>query len=145
MAKIYRTTDRIPLKVGELKITISPLSIHQKAAVEDAVDGSSSGFLKAATRAIKFAVKSVEGLEDSSGDGYNLEFDMNGELTDACVDDLFNIEESPKLAAIALNLINNIPDQFYDATTGLPLEGVEFITDKKKEKSTGKKNKASGV
>jgi len=133
MAKIYRTTDRISLKVDDLTITVSPLSIHQKTAVEElASNGGSSSAIKAAVCAMKFAIKSVSGLEGPDGSPYQLEFDTDGTLADSVVDDLFNTKTSFKLMSICLNLINSIPDEFYDPNTGKRLEGVEFIADKEK-------------
>lgn len=131
MAKIYRTTDRISLQVGELKVIISPLTTHQKSAVEDAVDGTSAGLMSAARLAIKFAVKSIDGLTDAKDKKYTVELDENNEVTDSSIDDIFNIHETPRISAIAMNLINGVPSRFFDAMTGKPLEGVEFIEEKK--------------
>ena len=141
MAKIYRLSDRIKLKVDDLEVTIGPLSIHQKAAVEGVA--SSSSLIKASIEAMKYAIKDIKGLTDKDGKPYSLQRDEAGDLTEDTLNDLFNLENSYKLVAISLNLVNSIPDEFIDVNTGKPLEGVEFVVDGDKK---GKKKKvASGT
>jgi len=143
MSKIYRMSDRIRLKVDDLEIKIAPLSIHQKAEVEEAASkGTSSALLKATTSAISYALRDVKGLVDASGNPYELEWDESGKLTEDCISELFNLKASEKLSTIALSLINGIPDEFTSPITGEKLEGVEFIVEGKP--STGKKTRASG-
>ncbi len=140
MAKIYRLSDKVRLVVDDLTITISPLSIHQKAAIEDAArGGTAKALMEASALAVKYALKSVDGLEDSKGKAYGLKFDDDGSLHEDTVNDLFNIEAIPKLTSICLALINNMPSEFLDLN-GKKLEGVRFITEKEKK---GKKNKAA--
>lgn len=133
-------SDRIRLKIDDLEVVIGPLSIHQKASVEEV--SASSGLLKATMEAMKYAIKDVKGLTTESGEPYTLERDDSGYLTEGCLDDLFNIEQSYRLSTVCLNLINNIPDEFIDLNTGKKLEGVEFIVD---AESKGKKQKAVSV
>lgn len=140
MAKIYRLSDRINLKIDDLTVTIGPLSIHQKQAVEEA--NASSGLLKATMEAMKYGIKDIRGLTTADGGEYTLERDENGDITEGCLNDLFNIEQSYRLSAVCLNLINNIPDEFIDLNTGKKLEGVDFVVDKE---SKGKKQKAVSV
>lgn len=143
MAKIYRLTDRIKVKVDDIIITISPLSIQQKSEVEaEGASGGSAALLKASLKALKYAIKDIEGLENAEGSAYKLEFDPDGSLSDACLDDLFNVQQSLKLITIALNLVNNIPDEFYDPVTGVPLDGVSFV--KSKEPARKKSKVVSG-
>ena len=137
MAKIYRLSDRINLKVDDLEIVIGPLSIHQKASVEEV--NASSGLIKASIEAMKYAIKDIKGLQDSEGNDYELQREEDGSLAEETLNDLFNLENSYKLIAISLNLLNNVPDEFIDVNTGRPLEGVEFIVDKKAKPE--KKNK----
>lgn len=143
MAKIYRVTDRIPVKVDDIVVTISPLTIQQKSEVEAiGASGGSAALLNASLKALKYAIKDISGLENADGSGYKLEFDPDGSLSDACLDDIYNIQQSLKLITISLNLVNNIPDEFYDPVTGVPLEGVSFV---KGKNVTRKKQKvASG-
>lgn len=142
MAKIYRLSDRIKLKVDDLVVTIGPLSIHQKSSVEGLA--SSAGVLKASLLAMKYGIEDISGLIDKDGLEYKLPLDENGNLTDEAIDDLFNMESSYKLVAIALNLINNIPNEFIDINTGKKLEGVEFIVENK-DSSEKKIQVVSGI
>jgi len=141
MAKIYRMSDRIPVKIHDLKVVIGPLDIHQKMSVEEAA--ASSGLLKATIQAMKYAIKDIEGLIDKDGNEYELNRDPDGSLTDECLNDLFNIEHSYALSSVCLNLLTNIPDEFMDPNTGEKLDGVEFVVDKggkgKKPKATSSK------
>lgn len=137
MAKIYRLSDRVKLKVDDLEVMIGPLSIHQKSAIEEAA--KSSGLLKASLLAMKFGIKDVSGLVDKDGKSYEIKRDEQGNIADEVLEDLFNIENSYKLIAISLNLLNSIPSEFIDVNTGKKLEGVEFVQDKKE--SEGKKKK----
>ena len=34
MAKIYKSTDKIKLKLGELQISVSPLTFYQKSEIQ---------------------------------------------------------------------------------------------------------------
>lgn len=128
MARIYRTTDRITLKVDDLEIKVSPLSYHQKSDVQRLL---SEGLKKndeikmneGLILAIRHSLKSIKGLEDVDGNEYKLESE-DGMLTEACVADLLNIEASPKLITICSQILNGIPKDFN-------IEGVSFTEGKK--------------
>lgn len=141
MARIYRISERIPLRVGDLEIQISPLALDQKAEISDVVgDGMSTAkLLRGSALALKYCVKSVSGLEDGEG-AYSLEFQEDGNLSDDAVNELFNMQGNDKLTAICLSLLNGIPEEFMDPLTGEPLKGVEFIVEKEAPR---KKRKAA--
>ena len=131
MARIYKISDRIPVKIDDLTITISPLTIDQKTEIQQyMIESRLNRDIRLATKgvvsAIKYSVKGVSGIVDSSGHPYNLEFDSNGHLTDACVNDLLNLENHSKLALVCSSLIQGIPEEFVDEQ-GRKLEGVEFL------------------
>ena len=136
MAKVYRLSDRIRLKVDDIEVVIGPLSIHQKSEVEAV--SSASGLLKATLVAMKYAIKDVKGLVDMNNQPYELKRNEDGSLSDESLDDLFNLEMSFKLSSIALQLINTIPSEFVDINTGKKLEGVEFILDKGQDEKKSK-------
>ena len=129
--RIYKRTDRIPVKIGELTVKIAPLSLEQKAEVSTKlisgrVKGESKDLLHATMLAIKYAVKSIDGLTDGDDKPYQLQFD--GELlTDECASELMNMSISGKVQSVCLALINNIPDEFTDFVTGQKLDGVEIL------------------
>lgn len=144
MATVYRKEDRIKLKVDDLIVTIRPLSIHEKASVEELVSkGGSSNAVKGALEAVRYAVTNVEGLEDPDGNEYELKKDENDNLSEEAVDDLFNLELGYKLISVCLNLVNAVPKDFYDPNTGKPIEGVSVIKEgdakrKKSRRASGK-------
>lgn len=113
MARIYRTTDKISYKVGELEIKISPLSVHNKSILHDFMtkgrNGDQKALIDGSSFALKASLKEVTGLEDIDGKPYTLSFDDSGLVTDACIDDLLNIEESTKLISLCSLLIAGIP------------------------------------
>lgn len=109
---IYRSTDRIPVRLGDVVLYIAPLTHGQKIALNSAttirsgkeiIDGIKMAFL-----AIKYAVKGQEGIVDSLGNKYELQFTANGELEDACVDDLMGLDHAEDLAVICVKLIDGI-------------------------------------
>jgi hypothetical protein len=131
MARIYRTTDKIPVKIDDILIKISPLTVDHKAEIQSILLTAQlkkdvAGLIKGNKLAMKYAVKSMEGVEDSDGNAYKLEFDENNNLTDQCLDDLFNLEVTNKIVMVCANLLKKIPDEFTD-TDGNKLEGVEII------------------
>jgi hypothetical protein len=130
MAKIYRRTDRIQVKIGEVTVKIAPLGQHEKAEIQQAMlSGRLKGDIKEVTRgmvlSIKHAVKAIDGVEDQDGNPYVLQFEGDA-LADSCVDDLLNLEINKTLSLICATLTNGVPSEFTDSD-GNPLEGVEII------------------
>ena len=125
MAKIFRLSDRIPLDFGGgLVVTISPLSRQQKQEIQSLLL-STDRMVEGASLAIKYAVKDIQGVEDADDNAYELQKDDAGHLTDECVEDLLNMQQSTKLSTICVNLLSGVVEN-------LP-EGVKF---------QGKKTKA---
>jgi hypothetical protein len=134
MAKIYRTTDKIPLKIGELTVNVSPLSFEQKMTIQtEILKGGAQAAMRAAKMACQCAVKSIDGLEGTDGNPYSPEM-VDNKITDSAWDDLQNIQETQSLIAVCLSLINGIPKEFVDPNTGKKLEGVSLIVEETKGK-----------
>jgi hypothetical protein len=109
---LYRTTDRIPVTLGDVKIFISPLTHEQKSNLnnttkivggKETIDGMKMAFL-----ALKYAVKAVEGITDADGNDYALDFEANGSLTDECANDLISLDHAEDLAVICVKLIDGV-------------------------------------
>lgn len=127
MAKILRTSDRIHVQIDDVRVSISPLSFHQKAEVQSMLS-LQSGYLKAAFAAIKYSVKAVSGIEVGDGEKYELEFEEGGKaLSDQCVDDLLNMESSAKLLTVCASMMAGIPSAGFADAEGKPLEGVSIV------------------
>lgn len=131
MSVIYGTNDRIRVKIGGLVFSISPLTFKTKSDMQALVmKGDAMG---AAALAVKHAVKSIDGVKRPDGSVYELEFE-DGVLSDNAIDDLLNIPQGTKLSQIAVELINGMPKEFVDATTGTKMEGVEIVKESKSRK-----------
>jgi hypothetical protein len=133
---VYRTSDRIPVSVGELKFLLSPLSAEQKNSLMDCkkmqggqevVDSIGLAYL-----AIKYAVKGVEGLESSDGSPFVLDFDPDGTISKECVEVLFELsmESGGKLSNVCSSLINGV--NFAAKVPGVEVDLKGVISSKKK-------------
>lgn len=128
--RIYKLTDKIAYKLGEeLKVKVSPLSLEAKAEIHSHMLKGSKGDVKelmqGSISVIRHGLKEVEGLTDSSGQPYKLEFE-NGMLTQQCVEDLLNMEQSTALVQLCSAFVAGIPKQ-------LP-EGVSLVEDNEVKK-----------
>lgn len=131
MTKILKISDRIPVHIGDILFKISPLTYLQKMEIQDHMVDASGGNLKAAMagahKALKYAIKGVEGIEDYSGKSYELSFGEDKYLTDECVDDLLNLDQSDTLITVCAALLNGLPKkEMLHPKTGKPLEGVSI-------------------
>lgn len=131
---VYKKTDRIKVQLGELTISLAPLTFREKSAVQDAIQKDA---MSGSIEAIKFAVKDIEGLCNVDGSKYELQFDGD-KLSDETVDDLSNIGGIESLFIAALNLMNSVPNEFVNPMTGKKLEGIEIVREEK-ETTTEKK------
>jgi len=131
---VYRVTDRIPVKVGELKFWLSPLSYEQKVNLaectkmkggEEVVDTSRRAFL-----AIKYAIKGVEGLKCPDGSDYLLSFEPSGVLSDESVSDIVQLDGWVPLAVYCVQMMNGISD---GAVPGVEVDLKGVVSAKKKD------------
>ena len=121
--KIYTVEDRVKIKIGELVVSISPLSFKQKMEIQAKINENAS---EGTLLAIRHGVKKVEGVERSNGEKYELSFE-DGLITDICANDLLNMEMGGVIATACVNLIQGIPKELVHPETGKPLEGVEIL------------------
>jgi hypothetical protein len=130
MARIYKRTDRIEVKIDDLIVKLAPLTFDQKTEIQQAmIKGRADGNLKELSRgialSIQYSVKGVNGLVDGDGNPYTLEFD--GEiLSKNSVDDLMNLEVTPKLTMVCASMVNGIPSEFRN-NDNKPIDGVEVV------------------
>ena len=138
MTKIYRNTDRITLKVDDLFVKVAPLTLSQKAHVQQvSLDAVRKQDLKLTQDSIvlvlKYAIKGITGLYNSDETPYMLEFD-NGVLTDQCAEDLLNLELKDKLTMVCMGLLSGVPSEFTD-NQNKALAGVQIIKVESEKKS----------
>lgn len=136
MARIYKTTDRIKVKIDDLTFFVSPLTYAQKSEIQSKLykalnDKDMMAAQDAAVLSIKYSVKNVTGLYDANEEPYQLILEDN-KVTDSCIDDLLNIESSTKLASVCTSLVHGVGNDIVDPETGESIEGVSFeVTEKK--------------
>lgn len=134
MAKIYKTSDKIKVKVDDLIITLSPLTYHQKSMVQAQIlEKGEFGAMDSTRLAVKYALKDIEGIENMDGSKYELEID-EGIVSDETIDDLFNLEQSTKMSLVCISLLNGIPKEFVNPQTNEPLDGVSYVKEKNKSR-----------
>jgi hypothetical protein len=134
MVTLYRTTDKIEVKIGEISVKVSPLNYEQKSIVNAKImSGKADQIMDAVRLAVKFSVKEIKGIKLPDGSDYALEFDDKG-VSDSCLDDLSNLDQNKELSIICGQLLKGVPSEFTNPETGKTLEGVSIV-----RKSSGKK------
>jgi hypothetical protein len=133
MARIYKRTDRIKVKIDDVTVTIAPLSLDQKTEAQmlmarGKIEKNFGLLQKGVVSILKNSVKHIDGLEDIDGKPYALSFEdeSKNSLTDSCIDDLFNIEMHKKLVMVCSAMVGTIPSEFTDEN-GKPIEGVSIV------------------
>lgn len=129
---IYKPTDRIPIKVGALVLTLAPLTFEQKKVVFSDIKQRAGKQIvdetQAARKALKYSVKDLSGAKDWSGSEFKLKFDNQGNLLDSSIDALMGLGDCGKIMDSVAKIMNNrLADE---------VEGVEIIRE-----SVGKKKK----
>lgn len=137
MAKIYKMSDRIKIKIGDVEFKLSPLNLDQKAEITEAMSkgrrGDTKSMIHGGRLLIKYSVKGVNGLQNQDGSAYSLNFE-NGILNDETSDELLNLDFAETLLMVCTNLVNKIPKEF-TGIDGTKLEGVTFIKEESPEKN----------
>ncbi len=130
MSRIYRCSDRLPVKIGDITFKISPLTFQARSEIQSDLMLASKGDMERAVQAsyksIKHAVKDISGLETYDGEDYKLSFDNEGSLTDECVSDLLNLEVFTELAMVAMSLLKGVPDKILD-NDGKEIKGITLL------------------
>lgn len=126
MARIYKMTDKIPVKIHDLTVEISPLNYETKSICQNLI--LNGRHMDAAIEALRASIKSVSGLENADGSEYQLDL-VEGKISEACLDELLNVQGSDEMQLIAISLLQGIPKEFVDPATGKPLQGVSFVKD----------------
>ncbi len=131
--KVYRTTDRITVQIGEATFKLSPLTFQQKMELSSCFETIKGQEVQDLTRtnylAIKYAVKDVAGIEYADGSSFKLTFDGKV-LEDECVEELMSTEVTAQLMVTCSSLINGISDEIINPITGKPMKGIKIIPSK---------------
>lgn len=142
--RIYKTNQKIEVKVDDLSIFVSPLSVHQKMELQGlmmkAANNDMNAAMEAVVKALKMAVKDIKGVLTSDEEGNDVDYELGfdgEELSDECVNDLLNMPCSNKISQICTSLLAGIPDKIL-GPDGKPLDGVSIVHPKA-EKPKAKK------
>lgn len=140
--KIYKLTDRITVKIDNVEFKLAPLSWGQKQEIvseASVVGGNVNEMTRNATfKALKYAIKGISGVEYADGTQYELEFDENGNVLDSSLEELLNMELSPRLIMACYAMVNGVPTDIINPATGKKVEGVEVVKKEGKQKSKQK-------
>lgn len=129
--KLFKMTDRVKIKIDDIILSISPLSLEQKEEIsahllEFGTKKDVKHYINAVATSVKYALKDIEGVTDIKGNKYELSFEEDGSLTKGCIEELLNTQISGKIGASCIAFIDNIPSKIY-GDDGNALEGVEII------------------
>lgn len=117
---VYKTSDKIPVKIGDLTFMLSPMKWAHKQEIADLIKKRSGNDVlepvKEAFLTLKYSVKAVRGAKCADGTDYELPIDENGIATDEGVEDLFQFDSVPSLITVALT--------WFDKVKEIKLDGV---------------------
>ena len=128
---VFRPTDRITLKIGELTLKLAPLTFRQKAKLMSFTRNSggeeTTNGLEMIFQAIKYFIKDVDGLVDCEGNAIAVELDDNGELKEEYADMLLSADESPTLIQALTSFMVKISKDLTNPDTGEKIEGAQVF------------------
>lgn len=139
MVTVYNVDQKFSIDIKTdneevVRFIVQPLRYRQKAKInsqsvsfdkgETFIDQGLSTFLT-----LKYSIKDIEGLVDSEGNKFKLEFESEGDdaiLTDDCLESLLNSELGFVLNFYAKDAIVSTPHKIKNPVTLKPLDYVEF-------------------
>ena len=135
MAVVYRTTDRITIKIQDVEFKIAPLPYAEKIKIKSSLarhgGANIEDISKTSIDVIRYSVKEVKGLMYADGSELKLELDESGNLTDESVNELMNIEMSENLVGSVIQLMNKITNKIVDEN-GEEIKGIKIVLPKAK-------------
>jgi hypothetical protein len=132
MTILYMPDEKVPLKVEDVTIWVTQLTMAQKAAVIDKLSsGSPLSLLEASSMAVKYAVKGIEGVFLSSGKPFTPEFE-GSHLADSSVEAILCLPQTEKIQAACFSLLRGLSNPLMDAN-GKPIPGVSIVESKPKK------------
>lgn len=112
--RIYRATDRIQVKIGDITFHISPLSYRNKIALLNEItrDGGVESQSEAAIamQTIRYSVKKVDGLTYWDNEPAEITLDENGDVSETSMIELMQLESVNQLASTCVMLMAKLED-----------------------------------
>ena len=138
--KILRLNQCIEVKISDASFYFRPLTYYQKIELQciwEKILKDKTLKLRLSMDAIRLALKyslvDVIGISDENEIEYKLEKE-NDCLTDTCLDEILNLPVSKEITACVMSLVNGIPKEIHDPTTGEVLKNVAILSKKKSQK-----------
>ncbi len=134
MITVYRPSDRVRVRAGELELELRPLTVEQKqelagyATLEGAQ--SVSDIYKMAMGGIQYGVTAIKGISYPDGTEAQVELDEKG-LTAESLDLVMQALDNQLAIRISNKLLKSISDMD-------DVEGIELVADEPKVKSKKK-------
>lgn len=134
MTTLYMPGEKVPLKIDNITVSVSQLTMAQKATVIEKLQNATSALslIEAAQLAVKFGVKSVEGVSLSDGSPFKVSLEGNV-LTDESVEALLCLPQSDKIQGACFGLLKGLSNPLV-GSDGKPIPGVEVVANSKPRK-----------
>lgn len=111
---IYRHGDLIPVRVGPVTFWLTPMKWDHRRKMSSMITmqggKEQEDIIHKIFLSLKYSVRKIEGFKLADGSDYQVEMDENGDITDECVNEIFQMEGFPKLSGIAIRFITEIKD-----------------------------------
>lgn len=127
--KITRLEDRFKIKLGEVQLTVAPLSGRQKLEMTAMIKQNDKGqFLVDRPSQehflIKHSVKEITGLKDTDEEDYALEFDGSS-LSDNCAEELLGFLANSYFTVANTQALRGVFGEVINPYNNQKVEGVE--------------------
>lgn len=138
---IYKPNERVTVKIGDVKIKITPLMPSDRVVLADILQAGAKSankdIVKAAYEALRLSVKEIDapGYSFSDGQPISLSHGDDGRLTDESLAVLLQVIDAKKLTSMAIVMAGNGIREW-------EIEGVEIV-DSNKSDDSQKKSQAS--
>ena len=133
MDNILSMKDRVKLTLGDIVLTLKPLTILEQAQVSSHKKMEAGveveDVLMSAFAYVKTALKEIEGVKHN-GEDYKLEFEGDY-LTDDCVSEIFTLKLGAEFYHVVQSLKHNVIDEkptYFGSKKKLKDVSLEVIT-----------------
>lgn len=134
MTTLYLPSEKVPLQIDDITVSVQQLTMAQKATIIEKLTATDNplSLMEASHFAVKYGVKSIEGVTLSDGKPYKLT--MEGQiLADSCVEEILCLPQSDKIQGACFALLKGISNPLVDGN-GRQIPGVEVISTSKARK-----------